>query len=153
VLWSDSTNKNDFSDRLKTAVWQILRDATTSYPNHNRLCYKSEATYPSTKTRKKTLVVECTQAMQLFHRRDKRLHRRSIHKVEWQQVVDAHRFQREDSARKIRALDLRHVGRHHLVAVRSLGVQSVTFARTGPTRTARPLFCLRLIDYTTITWQ
>ena len=113
----------------------------------------SEKAHPSAETGEQSLVIECTQTVQLLHRRDERLHRRRVHEVERQQVVDAHCLQRQHGAGEVRPLDLRHVRRHHLVAVRSFRVQSVALAGPGATRSARPLFCLRLISSTATTFS
>jgi len=50
-------------------------------------------TNPSAKPCKQSLIIKCTQTMQLLHRRDERLHRRCVHEVKRQQVIDAHCLQ------------------------------------------------------------
>jgi len=104
--------------------------------------------YPSAKACEQPLVIKSTQAMQLLHRGDESLHRWCIHEVKRQQVVDAHCLQRQNGARKVRSLDLRHIWCHHLIAVRSFRVQPVTFAGTRATSSAWSLFCLSLVNNT-----
>ena len=102
------------------------------------------APYPSSEAREQALVVERAERVQLLERRDERGHRRRVHEVEREQVVDAHRLQREHRARQVRPLDLGHVRRQHLVAVRPLRVQAVRLARPRAPGPARALLRLRL---------
>ena len=48
--------------------------------------------YPASEPGKQPLIIQSTESMQLFHGRHQGLHRRSIHEVERQQVVDTHRW-------------------------------------------------------------
>ena len=72
------------------------------------------------------------------------LHRRRVHEVEGEQVVDAHGLERQDRAGQVGALDLGHGGRQHLVLVGALRVQAVALAGARAARPARTLLSLRL---------
>ena len=56
---------------------------------------------------------------------------RGIHEIEAQDVVDAHRLEREHGHGQVGALDLRHIQWQHLVLERGFGVQPVTLAGPG----------------------
>ena len=102
------------------------------------------STYSSPEPGEQTLVIECTERVQLLHGGDQGLHGRGVHEVEGQQVVDPHRLQGQDGAGQIGPLDLGHGGGQHLVTVGSFRVQAVTLTRTRSPRTTRPLLGLSL---------
>lgn len=64
--------------------------------------------------REQPLVVQRPERVQLLQRGDQRLHRGRVHKVEVQQVVDAHCLQNQHRVRQIGPLYLGHRALQHL---------------------------------------
>mmetsp|Transcript_27220 Transcript_27220/g.40239 ORF Transcript_27220/g.40239 Transcript_27220/m.40239 type:complete len:241 (-) Transcript_27220:8-730(-) len=82
----------------------------------------------ATKTGQQAFIVERTQPVKVFHSLHHNLRRRGIHKVEGQQVVDAHSFQLQHGVAEVCALDFRNGEWQHLLTVSVLGVEAEAFA-------------------------
>lgn len=101
-------------------------------------------TYPPSESSQETLVIQGTERVQLLHGRDQRLHRRGIHEVEGQQIIDPHGLQWQHGAGQIRALDLWNICRQHFISVGTLRVETIALSRACPACPTSSLFCLCL---------
>lgn len=97
-------------------------------------------------TSEETFLVERREGVKVLQRRDHRLLWWRIHKVEVEEIVDAHRLEHEDRVGKVLALDVGDGVGQHLVAVGRLGVQAVALAGPCSTSTSRALTSLSLRD-------
>ena len=130
--------RDDGQDLVRTP--QIHRG--DEHLRHRRL--ERELRHLPPEPREQTLLVERAQVVQLLQRADQGLRRRRVHEVEVQQIVDPHRLERERRRPQVRALDLRHGRREHLVLERTLRVQAETLPRPRAARAAAPLPRARL---------
>mmetsp|Transcript_2909 Transcript_2909/g.8721 ORF Transcript_2909/g.8721 Transcript_2909/m.8721 type:complete len:305 (-) Transcript_2909:913-1827(-) len=105
-----------------------------------------ELGHAAAEAREEAFVVERRERVEALHGGDERLHRRRVHKVKVEQVVDAHRLHLQHGVAQIGALDLGHGRGQHLVLVRRLGVEPVALARAGASRAAGALPRGRLRD-------
>jgi len=77
-------------------------------------------------SRQQPFLVQRAKRVEHLQRGDERLHRRRVHEVEAEQVVDAHRLEVQNDVREVGALDLGNVVGQHLAAEGGLGVQTET---------------------------
>mmetsp|Transcript_51401 Transcript_51401/g.159378 ORF Transcript_51401/g.159378 Transcript_51401/m.159378 type:complete len:415 (+) Transcript_51401:305-1549(+) len=96
--------------------------------------------------RQEALVVQGAQGPEGLHGVDHGLHRRGVHEVEGQHVVDAHGLQQQDHVREVCALDLRDGRGQHLVPVGDLRVEPVALAGASAPSPTRPLPRVGLAD-------
>lgn len=134
--------------QIRLLIWEL------SFLTDVYLSIFCSDTHPPSKPSQKTLVIKGTERVQLFHGRDQRLHRRGVHEVKGQQVIDPHGLQWEHGAGQIRALDLGNVCWQHLVSVGALSVEAVAFSGASSACPTSSLFglCLCYVKYILTLW-
>mmetsp|Transcript_17991 Transcript_17991/g.51087 ORF Transcript_17991/g.51087 Transcript_17991/m.51087 type:complete len:367 (+) Transcript_17991:709-1809(+) len=101
--------------------------------------FERELRHLATQSREKALFVKGSKRVQGFQRPDQGCHRRRVHEIKPEQVVDSHRLQLQHDVSKIGSLDLGDVGWQHLRFERLFGVKAVALSGAGTSSTAGTL--------------